>query len=118
MFCPHGGQILPFEAPEYDTAEASPHQRLCRPEFSFKWKCNPIEVDELLDVAVEEYTEWQHFRVSNETFMDNIIQVRVVTLRNFLDLVQIYGDQDPGFFVKHGVKVGAPDCLFMTSAFR
>jgi hypothetical protein len=30
-----------------------------------------------------------------------------VTLENCLDLMQIYEDQDPGFFVKHGVKVGA-----------
>jgi hypothetical protein len=30
-----------------------------------------------------------------------------VTLENYLDLMQIYEDQNPGFFVKHGVKVGA-----------
>ncbi|OQD97695.1 hypothetical protein PENSOL_c011G11389 [Penicillium solitum] len=40
-----------------------------------------IIIDGLLDVAVDEYTEWQQSR--------------------------IYEDQDPGFFVKHGVKVGA-----------
>ena len=61
----------------------------------------------LLDVAVEEYTGWQQSRVSNETFRDNIKKARDVTLENCLDLMQIYEDQDPGFFVKHGVKVGA-----------
>jgi hypothetical protein len=34
-------------------------------------------------------------------------EARDVTLENCLDLMQIYKDQDPGFFVKHGVKVGA-----------
>ena len=59
-------------------------------------------VDGLLGVTVEEYTEWQQSRVSNETF-----KARDVTLENCLDLMQIYEGQDPGFFVKHGVKVGA-----------
>jgi hypothetical protein len=67
-----------------------------------------IIVDGLLDVAVDEYTEWQQSRVSNETFRENINKARDVTLENCLDLMQIHEDQDPGFFVKHGVKVGAP----------
>lgn len=66
-----------------------------------------IIVHGLLDVAVEEYTEWQRSRVSNETFRDNIIKARDVTIKNCLDLMQIYEDQDSGFFVKHGVKIGA-----------
>lgn len=66
-----------------------------------------IMVHGLLDVAMEEYTEWQRSRVSNKTFRDNINKARDVTLENCLDLMQIYEDQDPGFFVKHGVKVGA-----------
>ena len=45
--------------------------------------------------------------MSNETFRDNINEAREVTLENCLDLMQIYEDQDPAFFVKHGVKVGA-----------
>ncbi|KAJ5188678.1 hypothetical protein N7491_004998 [Penicillium cf. griseofulvum] len=64
-------------------------------------------VDGLPDVAVDEYTEWQQSRVSNETFRENINKARDVTLENCLDLMQIYEDQDLGFFVKHGVKVGA-----------
>lgn len=66
-----------------------------------------IIIDGLLDVAVDEYTEWQQSRVSNEAFRENINKARDVTLENCLDLTQIYEDQDPGFFVKHGVKVGA-----------
>ncbi|CAI7580189.1 unnamed protein product [Penicillium pancosmium] len=79
-------------------SEAAPTQSGC---------AEPIVVHGLLDVAVEEYTEWQHSRVSNEAFRDNIDKARDVTLENCLDLTQIYVDQDPGFFVKHGVKVGA-----------
>jgi hypothetical protein len=45
--------------------------------------------------------------VSNETFRENINKARDVTLKNCLDLMQIYKDQDPGFFIKHSVKVGA-----------
>ncbi|KAJ5737221.1 uncharacterized protein N7483_002346 [Penicillium malachiteum] len=67
----------------------------------------PIIIDGLLDVAVAEYTEWQQSRVSNEAFRENINKARDVTLENCLDLMQFYEDQDPGFFVKHGVKVGA-----------
>ena len=66
-----------------------------------------IIVHGLLDVAVGEYTEWQQSRVSNETFRDNITKARDVTLENCLDLMQVYEDQDPDFFVKRGVKVGA-----------
>ncbi|OQE62923.1 hypothetical protein PENNAL_c0256G06018 [Penicillium nalgiovense] len=67
----------------------------------------PIIVHGLLDVAVGEYTEWQQSRVSNEAFRDNITKARDVTLENCLDLMQVYEDQDPDFFVKRGVKVGA-----------
>ncbi|KAJ5820604.1 hypothetical protein N7474_006195 [Penicillium riverlandense] len=66
-----------------------------------------IMVHGLLDVAVEEYTEWQQSRVSNEAFRDHINKARDVTLENCLDLMQIYEDRDQGFFVNHGVKVGA-----------
>ncbi|KAJ5502326.1 hypothetical protein N7463_005200 [Penicillium fimorum] len=61
-----------------------------------------IMVDVLLDVTMEEYTEWQQSRVSNETFSDNINKARDVTLENCLDVIQVYEDQDPSFFVKHG----------------
>lgn len=45
--------------------------------------------------------------MSNEALRDNIIKARDVTPENCLGLTQVYEDQDPGFFVKHGVKVGA-----------
>ncbi|KAI1837959.1 hypothetical protein DTO006G1_3946 [Penicillium roqueforti] len=51
-----------------------------------------IMVDGLLDVAVDEYTEWQQSRVSNETFRENINKAHDVTLENCLDLMQIYKD--------------------------
>lgn len=60
----------------------------------------------LLDVAVEDYTKWQQSRVGNETFRDDIKKACDVALANCLDLMQIYEDQDPGFFVTEGVKVG------------
>ncbi|CAI7609528.1 unnamed protein product [Penicillium viridicatum] len=66
-----------------------------------------VMIHGLLDVAVEEYTEWQQSRVNNETFRDNINKARDVALENCLDLMQVHEDQDPGFFVKRGVKLGA-----------
>ncbi|KAJ5500643.1 hypothetical protein N7453_009694 [Penicillium expansum] len=57
----------------------------------------PIIVHGLLDQS----------RVSNEAFRDNITKARDVTLESCLDLMQVYEDQDPDFFVKRGVKVGA-----------
>lgn len=56
-----------------------------------------ITVHGLLDVAVEEYTEWQRSRVRNEAFSNNVNKARDVTLENCLDLIQIYEDQDPSF---------------------
>ncbi|KAJ5901576.1 hypothetical protein N7495_002104 [Penicillium taxi] len=55
----------------------------------------PILVHGLLDVAIEEYTDWQLARVSNEAFRDNIIEAHDVTLDNRLDLTEVYEDQDP-----------------------
>lgn len=45
--------------------------------------------------------------MSNKSFKDDITKARDMTLENCLDLMQIYKDQDPDFFVKRGVKVGA-----------
>lgn len=55
-----------------------------------------IVVDVPVDVAVDEYTEWQRSRVSNETFRDHINKARDVTLKNCLALMQIYEDQEVG----------------------
>jgi hypothetical protein len=84
--------------PPLSANEATPAKSSC-PE--------PIMIYGPLDVAVEEYAEWQLSRASNEMFRDNINKARDVTLENCLDLMQVHGDQDPDFFVKHGVKVGA-----------
>jgi len=92
---PAGSSQQPMHTPSNDTISTTPG---CT---------ESIMVDGLLDVAVEEYTEWPQSRVSNETFRENITKARDVTVENCLDLMQIYEDQDPDFFVKHGVKVGA-----------
>ena len=65
-----------------------------------------IDIPGLLDVAVEECTNWHLSRVSAEIFKENIRKARDVTLENFLDLKQIYDHIDPDFFVKEGVKIG------------
>lgn len=70
-------------------------------------RAKPVIVHGLLDLAVDDYTKWQQSRVRDETFRDNINRARDVTFENCLDLMQIYEDQNPGFFVTRGVKVGA-----------
>jgi hypothetical protein len=65
---------------------------------------------------VEEYTEWQQSRVSNETFRDNIKKARDVTLENCLDFMQIYEDQDPGFCQAQRQSRFYPAVSFVTSA--
>ncbi|KAJ5415661.1 hypothetical protein N7465_004356 [Penicillium sp. CMV-2018d] len=45
----------------------------------------PIILHGLLDIAVEEYTDWQRSWVSNETFRDNINEAREMTLGSCLN---------------------------------
>lgn len=68
---------------------------------------DPIIIPGLLDIAVDEYTEWQLSRVQNQTFRDNIRRAREVALKYCLDLSQVHEDQNPEFFVQHDVKLGA-----------
>ncbi|KAI2868504.1 hypothetical protein CBS63078_11258 [Aspergillus niger] len=68
---------------------------------------DPIVVPDLpLEVAVEEYSSWQKSQVVSQRYKDDIDRARDVALENGLDLEQIYGDQDPDFFIKHGVRIG------------
>ena len=55
-----------------------------------------IVIPGLLDIAVEEYSDWQQLRVSSETFRDKIKKARDFVHQNCLDLKQIFEDQDPG----------------------
>ena len=66
-----------------------------------------IDISGPLDIAVEEYTAWQKSRVRRVIFKEQIAKAGEVALENCLDLKQIDKDQDPEFFVKRGVKVGA-----------
>jgi hypothetical protein len=65
-----------------------------------------VDIPGLLDLAVEEYTDWHLSRVSAESFKANIKKARDISLDNCLDLKQIRGE-NPDFFVKQGVKIGA-----------
>ncbi|KAK2797048.1 hypothetical protein FQN50_009342 [Emmonsiellopsis sp. PD_5] len=66
-----------------------------------------INIPGPLEVAVEDYTIWHLSRVSTGNFKDNIRKAHDIALENCLDLKQILGDEDPNFFLKHGVKIGA-----------
>ena len=66
-----------------------------------------IDISGPLDTAVEEYTAWQKSCVRCVIFKEQIAKAGEVALENCLNLKQIDKDQDPEFFVKRGVKVGA-----------
>ena len=65
-----------------------------------------LNIHGFLDVAVEEYSDWQQSRVRREDQKNEIRKLCNIALDHGLDLQQLYDDQDPGFFVKEGVKVG------------
>ena len=58
------------------------------------------------DVAVRMYSEWQQSNVVDEVLKTEFQKACDVALDDGLDLEQVYEDQDPGFFVKSGVKRG------------
>jgi hypothetical protein len=65
-----------------------------------------LDIHGFLDVAVEEYSDWQQSRVRREDQKNEIRKLCSIALDHGLDLQQLYDDQDPSFFVKEGVKVG------------
>jgi hypothetical protein len=68
-------------------------------------KASILEIPGPPEVAVEEYTAWQLSRMSTDAFKENIRKARDVTLENYLDLKQIYYDQNPAFFVQVSIKI-------------
>jgi hypothetical protein len=55
---------------------------------------------------VNEYCDWQQSKVKDEMLKVEFRRARDVASVDGLDLEQIYEDQDPDFFIKHGVKRG------------
>lgn len=74
-----------------------------------------IDISGLLEVAVEEYTNWNLSRVGTESFKENIKKARDVALSKCLDLKQIRR-KNPDFFVKQGVKLASHAGLLTTLA--
>jgi hypothetical protein len=58
------------------------------------------------DAAVMAYNEWQQSNVVDEALKEEFRKACNATLEDGLDLEQVYEDQDPGFFVRSGVKRG------------
>jgi hypothetical protein len=57
-------------------------------------------------LAVKEYGEWQQSNVVDEALKAEFQKACEVTLQDGLDLEQVHEDQDPGFFIKSGIKRG------------
>lgn len=58
------------------------------------------------DLAVMAYTDWQRSNVVDEAQQAEYQKACDVTLLEMLDLEQVHEDQDPDFYVQHGVKMG------------
>lgn len=65
-----------------------------------------LEVRGPRDVAVKLYSEWQQSNVVDEELKEEFRRACEETLREGLDLEQLYEDQDPGFFMQKGIKRG------------
>jgi hypothetical protein len=52
------------------------------------------------------YSEWQQSKVDDEDLKTEFQKACDVALKDGLDLEQIFGDRDPGFFIQSGVKRG------------
>lgn len=65
-----------------------------------------LEIPGLRDLAVAEYSDWQQSQVNDEKLKAEFRKARDTALEDGLDLVQIHEDQDPGFFIRNGIKRG------------
>jgi hypothetical protein len=65
-----------------------------------------LEIPGLRDLAVAEYSDWQQSQVDDEKLKAEFRKARDAALEDGLDLMQVHEDQDPGFFIKNGVKRG------------
>ncbi|CAG8946997.1 unnamed protein product [Penicillium salamii] len=66
---------------------------------------SPLEIPDLRDIAVKEYSEWQVSNVENDSLKSAFRKMCDVMLENSLDLNQVYRDQDPHFFIEKGIKI-------------
>jgi hypothetical protein len=65
-----------------------------------------LHVSGFLDIAVEEYSNWQQSRVKREDQKEDIQNMCNMALEHGLDLQQLYDDRDPDFFISRGIKLG------------
>ncbi|KAF7174220.1 hypothetical protein CNMCM5623_006758 [Aspergillus felis] len=75
-------------------------------EASMSSRADYADIPGPLEAVVEEYANWHLSRVSSDSYKENIKKARDIALENCFDLGQIQAE-DPDFFVKQGVKIGA-----------
>ncbi|OZJ01562.1 hypothetical protein BZG36_05503 [Bifiguratus adelaidae] len=97
--------VLPGQSP-HPSMLATPAATPAIPLSEDTHHTDHLNVPGLRDLAVEEYSSWQQSQVNDEILKAEFRKARDVALADGLDLEQVYEDQDPDFFVKHGVKRG------------
>ena len=73
-----------------------------------KWlsRKDQLDIPGPRDVAVTVYSEWQQSKVIDQTLQLEYQKACDATLRDGLDLEQVFEDQDADFFIRSGVKRG------------
>jgi hypothetical protein len=65
-----------------------------------------LNVQGYIDTAVIEYTNWQKSRMRGQEWKNEMDRACKVALKYGLDLQLIYDNQNPQFFVDHGIGIG------------
>lgn len=75
-------------------------------DFQSMQSPGPLEIPGPRDEAVKEYGEWQVSNITDDTLKAAFREICDMMIDNGLDLEQVYKDQDPGFFIGKGIKIG------------
>jgi hypothetical protein len=97
--------VLPAQSPQPSMMASSAETPASDPP-SHATSAHRLDIPGLRDVAVNEYSDWQQSKVNDEILKIEFRRARDVALADGLDLEQVYEDQDPEFFITHGVKRG------------
>ena len=66
----------------------------------------PVKLAGLRDCAVKEYCMWLQSMVECPRLKEEFRKARDQTLEDGFTLPQIYEDNDPGYYIRNGVKAG------------
>lgn len=66
-----------------------------------------LSIYRLRDIVLKEYTHWQQLQVDDPILKAKFIKAYKIAMEDGLDFEQIYGDQNPDFFINKDKGKGA-----------